>query len=42
MDFVKDKANQLSETVQGKGSEAQAKSDKGKLTFIAIFVEDDF
>lgn len=30
MDFVKDKINQASETLQGKGAEAQAETDKSK------------
>jgi hypothetical protein len=32
MDFVKDKVNQVSETIQGKGAEASAKQNKGELT----------
>jgi hypothetical protein len=31
MEYVKDKVNQASETIQGKGSEAKAKQDKGKI-----------
>lgn len=31
MDYLKDKANKLSETVQGSGAQAQAEGDKSKL-----------
>jgi Glucose-repressible protein Grg1 len=32
MDFVKDKVNQVSETIQGKGAEASAEQNKRKFT----------
>lgn len=33
MDYIADKTKKLSETVQGKGAEAEAKGDKGELIF---------
>ena len=38
MDYVKDKVNQASEAIQGKGSEAAAKQDKGELTANSFLV----
>jgi Glucose-repressible protein Grg1 len=32
MDFVKDKVNQVSETIQGKGAEASAEQNKREFT----------
>jgi Glucose-repressible protein Grg1 len=32
MDFVKDKVNQVSETIQGKGAEASAEQNKRDFT----------
>lgn len=32
MDYVKDKINQASENIQGKGAEAQAEGDKSEFS----------
>jgi hypothetical protein len=43
MEFVKDKVNQASETIQGMGAQAQAKGDKGELAvklFLIIWPTD--
>jgi hypothetical protein len=43
MDFVKDKVNQATETIQGKGAQAKATGDKGELAvklFLLIWPTD--